>query len=219
GGRRAAARQRGDRDDPCDPAEPRPPALEDRLTQRRRDELDGERRGAVLAVEDRVHLGDLERAQLSRGGEHLHRQLRLAIREAAAEHQRDRPRALDVGDDAGELLGDADDLLRVVRLLAAHLRELALVYLAEAPRRALVTVGHTHVAAIADRVAEPGEAVAKTGVADRGWSHVHATAVPAQVHGHADDLDGLAHVFAFGWKTARMTPSAARSSPTKVRTF
>ena len=37
-------------------------ALEDRLAERARDELDREQRRRVLAVEDRVHLDDLERA-------------------------------------------------------------------------------------------------------------------------------------------------------------
>ena len=135
----------------------------------------------------------------------------------AAEDDRDVAGALDVGDDLREVLDDADDLVDVMRP-TVHLRELVLVDLAEVLGRALVAVGDADVAAIPDRVAEVREAVAKTRVADRGRPHVDATAITAEVHRNADDLDRLLHVFVFGWKMARMMPSAASSSPTIVRT-
>src|SRR5689334_25036952 len=65
--------------------------LEDRLPERARDELDSERGGAVARVEDGVHLAYLDRAQLPRRREDLHRELRLTVREAAA-HRRADPR-------------------------------------------------------------------------------------------------------------------------------
>src|SRR5258708_38445651 len=70
-------------------AGPRERSLEDRLPERTRDELDGERRGGVAGVEDRIDLGDLDRAQLPRRREHLHRELRLAVGEAAAHRRTD----------------------------------------------------------------------------------------------------------------------------------
>ena len=58
--------------------------LEDALAERRADQLDGELAGHVLAVEDRVHLDDLERVDGAGLGEQLHGEVRLAIGDAAA---------------------------------------------------------------------------------------------------------------------------------------
>src|SRR2546422_10118553 len=136
----------------------------------------------------------------------------------SAEHDRHVAGTLDVGDDFREVLDDPDDLVDVVRRPTAHLRELVLVDLAVVPGRALVAVGYADVAPIPDRVPETRDAVAKARVADRRRAHVDPAAVSAKVHRDADDLDRPLHVFAFGWKIARMTPSAASSSPIIVRT-
>src|SRR5688500_15861388 len=69
------------------------PSLEDRLSERARDQLHGERRGAVALIEDGIDLGDLDRAELPGCGEHLHGELRLAVSEAAA-HRRPHARRL-----------------------------------------------------------------------------------------------------------------------------
>src|SRR2546428_9857722 len=120
-----------------------------------------------------------------------------------------------------ELFGDAHDLFDVVRRLGAHPREIAVVESAIVLGRPLVTVGYADVAAIANGVAQTREAVAKPRVADRGRSHVDAAAIAAEVHRDADDLHRSAHAGSFGrgWKIARITPPAASSPPTSVRTF
>src|SRR6266567_4282396 len=59
--------------------------LEDRLSKRARDELHGERGGAVALIQDRVYFGDLEGPQLPGPGEDLHGELRLAVREPTAD--------------------------------------------------------------------------------------------------------------------------------------
>src|SRR5207302_6597147 len=113
----------------------------------------------------------------------------------------------------------ADDLVDVMRP-AVHLRELVLVDLTEVLGRPLVAVGDADVPAIANRVTETREAIAKARVADRRRAHIHPAAVAAEIHRDADDLDRSAHgvAFAFGWKMARIVPSAASSSPIIVRT-
>ena len=58
--------------------------LEDAGAEGARDELDRERAGLVRAVEDRVHLDELERVEQPRLGDELEREVRLAVGEAAA---------------------------------------------------------------------------------------------------------------------------------------
>ena len=72
----------------------RPRQLENCLAQCARDELDGELGGGVLAVEDRVHLDDLERAGEPRLGDELEREVRLAVGEPAAHRRADARRDL-----------------------------------------------------------------------------------------------------------------------------
>ena len=74
----------------------RHPESEDLLPERARDELDRRQRGRVLAVEDRVHLDDLERAREPGLGDELEREVRLAIRETAAHRRADARRDLRV---------------------------------------------------------------------------------------------------------------------------
>ena len=62
---------------------------DDALAERRADQLDGQLAGHVLAVEDRVHLDDLERADRAGLGEQLHREVRLAVGDAAAHRRAD----------------------------------------------------------------------------------------------------------------------------------
>src|SRR5258706_5854659 len=124
----------------------------------------------------------------------------------AAEHEREVPGLRDVLDDLRELLRGADDLLDVVRLRPSADTIDLLVLVRGAP---LVRILHAHVAAIAYAVADLGQLHREAGVADAGRSHVDAAAIPAEVHRHADDLDGL-HLFF--WNTPRITPSAASSS-------
>ena len=70
-------------------------ALEDRCrAERARDELDGGRGGRVLAIEDRVHLDDLERAGEPRLGDELEREVRLAIGQARRARACRRPGAI-----------------------------------------------------------------------------------------------------------------------------
>src|SRR5258705_6957041 len=93
-------------------------ALEDRLPESARDELDREGRGAVALIKDRVDLGDLDGPQLPRRGEHLHRELRLAVCEAATHRRPDPWRFVRIERvhierqvDAVALAGDRDRLL------------------------------------------------------------------------------------------------------------
>src|SRR5207245_9471321 len=190
---------------------------------RRETERDGERhpvhvprrsRLRRVAVAVRVHPDDAgATAAVGDSGE---RPDRHGV--VTAEDDRDVPGSLDVGDDVSQVLEDADDLVDVMRP-AVHLRELVLVDLTEVLGGPLVAVGDADVPAIANRVTEAREAIAKARVANRRRAHVHAAAVPAEIHRHADDLDRPAHgAFAFGWKMARIVPSAASSSPIIVRT-
>ena len=55
----------------------------DRRAERARNELDGGHRRRVLAIEDRVHLDDLERSREPRLGDELEREVGLAVGEAA----------------------------------------------------------------------------------------------------------------------------------------
>src|SRR5204862_6988693 len=63
--------------------------LENPRAERTRNQLDGELCGLVLAVQDRIHLHDLERAGETGLRDQLHSQMRLAVREAAADQRTD----------------------------------------------------------------------------------------------------------------------------------
>ena len=77
--------------------------------ERARDELDGGNGGRVLAVEDRVHLDDLERAGETRLGDQLHREVRLAVGQPAA-HGRPHTRR-DLGVENVHIERDVDEAL------------------------------------------------------------------------------------------------------------
>ena len=81
--------------------------LEDRFPEGARHEFYGDQRGRVLAVEDRVHLDDLERAGDPRLGHELEREVRLAVGEPAAQW---RPYArCDLGIENVEVERDVDE--------------------------------------------------------------------------------------------------------------
>ena len=86
-GGRAAARPRAPRAmrEPGSPT----PRVRDPRAERARGELDRELARLVLAVEDRVHLDELERVEAARLGDELEREVRLAVREAAAHRRAD----------------------------------------------------------------------------------------------------------------------------------
>src|SRR5207247_3160323 len=70
---------------PAAPGSPLPTRSEseDRRAEGARDEVDGEARSRVLAVENRVHLDDLEGACEPRAGDELEREMRLAVGQPA----------------------------------------------------------------------------------------------------------------------------------------
>ena len=70
--------------------------LDDRRAERARNELDGRRCGGVLAVEDRVHLDDLERAREAGLGHELHGEVRFAVGEPSANRRADTRRDLGI---------------------------------------------------------------------------------------------------------------------------
>src|SRR5947209_6236488 len=125
-----------------------------RLSERRQDQLHRQDRGAVLVVEDRVDLGDLERAEGAAGGDAFHQQVGFAVGDAAAYRRADAGsflrvdavhveahvhRALAVGDDRQRFLdhgahAEAVDVGHRVRLHAELADDalLALVDVAQA---------------------------------------------------------------------------------------
>ena len=155
--------------DAADRDEHRGPGV-DRSAQGRRERIVGEaerdrerhpvhvagRRGARrVAVGVRVHPDDARATPGARDA----RERADGHGVVAAEHQRDRAGAFDVGDDRRELLGDPDDLVHVVRGSRAHRRELALVHAAVFLLcHIFVPVRDGNVPAIPDGVAERGDA-------------------------------------------------------------
>src|SRR5215210_715717 len=84
-----------------------PERLEDARPEGARCEPDRESGGFVLVVEDGIDLHELQRAEQSALGDELHHQVRLAVREAAADRRTDARR--DVGIDEVEVDRDMDE--------------------------------------------------------------------------------------------------------------
>src|SRR5204862_326921 len=159
--------------------------LENPRAERTRNQLDGELCGLVLAVQDRIHLHDLERAGETGLRDQLHSQMRLAVREAAADRRTDA--RSDVRHERLQTLLDrARDELRhpLARLLDR--RQKANTLAAHGSR-----FGNSplDVPPVEHRPAETLDPRREPGVPDRRGAHVDAAPAGPEVEARADQGD------------------------------